>query len=229
MSFLTNIVTLPLRIVRGVLKVVLGLLVVAAVVVGATNAFVIVTTSPSIVSSEQAKTANAEAIVVLGASVLPDGTPSAILKDRLDDAAALYSEGAAREILVSGASTEDGYCEAAYMKSYLVSAGIPEDSIVCDYAGYSTYETMYRAHYVFGYDSVIVATQEYHLARSLFNAQGLGMKAVGVAAGVGHSYDDQVFYNVREVFSRVKDAYQVAVKALPEDTSAATNLASYSK
>lgn len=225
MSFLSNIAKWPLRVLGFLLKLVVGLLLAAVLVVVAANALVIGTTSSSIVTAEQAKSANAEAIVVLGASVLPDGTPSDILRDRLDDAAVLYREGAAREILVSGASTEDGYCEAIYMKRYLVEIGIPEDAIVCDYAGYSTYETMYRAHYVFGYDDVIVATQEYHLARSLYCAQGLGMKAIGVAAGVGHSYDDQLYYDMREVFSRVKDVYQVLVKAPPTDTSATTNLA----
>lgn len=227
MSFLSNIAKAPLRILGFLVKLVLGLLLVAVLVVFGANAYVIGSTSSRIVSADQALSANAECIVVLGASVLPNGSPSDILRDRLDDAAVLYERGAAPKILVSGASAEDGYCEAIYMKQYLVEIGVPEDAIVCDYAGYSTYETMYRAHFVFGYDNVIVATQEYHLSRSVYCAQGLGMEAVGVAAGVGHSYENQSYYDTREALSRVKDVFQVAIKAQPTDTSVATNLAAH--
>lgn len=225
MSIFANIVRTPFRILLALIKLVVGLVVVVALAIAGINAYEIGTTASSMVTAEQAKTANAEAIVVLGASVLPDGEPSDILRDRLDDAAVLYQEGAAREILVSGASTSDGYCEAIYMKEYLVDVGIPEDVIVCDFAGYSTYETMYRAHFVFNYNDVIVATQEYHLPRSVYCAQGLGMKAIGVAAGVGHTYDDQGYYNIREIGSRTKDFFQVAMKVPPTDSSATTNLA----
>lgn len=229
MSVFTKILKAPLRLIAFLLKLVIGVLVAVVLVVGGTNAYVIGTTSSSIVSAEQAKGANAEAIIVLGASVLPDGDPSDILRDRLNDALVLYREGAAPAILVSGASTMDGYCEALNMKEYLVENGVPEDAVVCDYAGYTTYETMYRAHFVFGYNNVIIATQEYHLPRAIYCAQGLGMNALGVAAGVGHSYDDQPYYDAREIVSRVKAVFQVAVKTPPTSSSAAANLAAQSK
>ena len=229
MSILGHIATTPLRIVGGIIKLLVGLaLAFVIVVVGGVNLFVLATTSGSVTTAAalaQTDAEPADAIIVLGASVYADGTPSAILKDRLDDAAALYAAGAAPKIIVSGDNREEHYNESAAMKEYLVNLGIPSEDVFCDYAGFSTYESMYRARYVFGCESVIIATQSYHLPRAIYCAQGLGMKATGVAAGVGHTYENQTYYDIREIFSRVKDAWQVLVNAQPTFTGDAISLA----
>ena len=199
------------RLIGLVLKLVLGVVVLAAAVVGACNYAVIHTSEKNIVSLQSASDYNADAIVVLGASVFEDGTPSTILKDRLDDAVLLYGENAAPKIIVSGDNGDASYNESAAMKQYLVSQGIPSEDIFCDYAGFSTYETMYRAKNVFGCSKVVVATQTYHLYRAVYDARGVGMDAIGVASDY-HTYQQQDWYNVREVAARVQDVVLTFLK-----------------
>ena len=97
------------------------------------------------------------------------------------------------------------------MKAYLVGLGIPSQDIYEDHAGYSTYESMYRARHVFGAQRIIVTTQAYHLYRSLYAAHGLGMEAVGVASDHG-TYLNQTSYSVREVLARTKDFFNTLVQ-----------------
>lgn len=220
MSAIGNIISAPFRLIAKVGKVLLYLLLAAAIIVAAVNAFVWVTTKENIKTTEaDLKGYTANAIVVPGASVLEDGTPSTILKDRLDTAITLYNAGAARVILVSGASSTQGYCESESMANYLIDQGIPASRIVKDYEGNSTYATMYRAKNSFGYTDVIIASQGYHLPRCVFCAQGVGLTARGVDSAQGHTYNDQLYYDVREVFSNMKAAFDVWMKTPAEDTA----------
>lgn len=157
-----------------------------------------------------------DAIVVLGASVYADGTPSDILADRLEVAVDLYLSGAGETIIVSGDNRSDNYNESDAMKDYCVSLGVPAEKISVDHAGYDTYASMYRAHFVYGADSAIVVTQAYHLYRALFIANGLGMRSIGVAADKG-SYDNQFMYSVREVFAKDKDFFKTLLAVEPDD------------
>lgn len=166
---------------------------------------------------------DADAVVVLGASVLPDGTPSDILKDRLETAVALYQAGAARAIIVSGDNRTSHYNESEAMKRYCVELGVPSKDVYEDHAGYSTYESMYRARAVFGCDRIVVTTQAYHLYRALFAAQGLGMQAAGVASDQG-SYDNQDYYSMREAVARTKDFFQTIARVPVGAAGDAVNL-----
>ncbi len=159
---------------------------------------------------------HADAIVVLGASVFDNGTPSDIRSDRLEVAADLYKAGAAPTIIVSGDNRESHYNESDAMKDYCVELGIPSDAVYIDHAGYDTYASIYRAHYEYGANSVMVVTQAYHLYRALAIAQGLGMQATGVAADKG-DYDNQMMYSIREAIARDKDFFQTFLKLPPED------------
>ena len=200
-----------------VLALVVSCLVVAvaaAVVAGVTNAVVIGTTSGSILSAEEAADYDADAIVVLGASVLPDGTPSQILKDRVENAVELYQAGAAPKIIMSGDNSTLDYNEVRSMKEYAVSLGVPSEDIFCDHAGFSTYESMHRAKSVFGADRIIVSTQRYHLYRALYAAHGLGLEAVGVAAD-RHSFAQQLLFDAREIPARTKDFFLALLKTDP--------------
>ena len=160
---------------------------------------------------------DADAVVVLGASVLPDGTPSDILKDRLETAVALYDAGCARAIIVSGDNRTSHYNESEAMKRYCVELGVPSQDVYEDHAGYSTYESMYRARHVFGCERIIVTTQAYHLYRAMFVAQGWGMEAGGVASDQG-DYDNQDAYSQREAIARTKDFVQTLLR-VPVDTA----------
>lgn len=172
-----------------------------------TNVVTIVGSKGSIVSADEASISSADAIVVLGASVFADGTPSGILQDRLDDGIALYFAGVAPKIIMSGDNGTESYNEVRVMKQYAIAQGVPSEDIFCDHAGFSTYESMYRAKYVFGCQRIVVATQTYHLYRALWSAKSLGMQATGVPSDY-HEYQKQLQYDIREVPARTKDFFK---------------------
>lgn len=186
----------------------------SAVFFGITNVIVFGKTSDAIVSADEASDYNADAIIVLGAQVEPDGTPSWVLQDRLDNAIELYKRGAAPKILMSGDHGTVEYDEVRAMKQYAIDAGVPAEDVFCDHAGFSTYETMYRAKNVFGAGRVIISTQQYYLYRALYDAMGLGLDALGVPAQ-GYVFDQQLIWDIREIPARSKDVVQVIVKAPP--------------
>lgn len=193
--------------IKALLKILCTCLAAVAIVVGATNALVVLTTKDDIVSVDEASSYQADAIVVLGASVFADGTPSTILQDRLDCGIALYKAGAAPKIIMSGDNSTEHYNECAAMKRYAIAQGVPSEDIFCDHAGFSTYESMYRAKNVFGCSRVVVATQTYHLYRALYSAHALGVDAIGVASDY-RSYGKQTWYDVREIPARTKDFFK---------------------
>ena len=197
-----------LKVVGRLLAAVLAIAFAVVLVFAGTNAAAILTTQDDIVDQQAAASFDADAIIVLGASVYPDGTPSGILQDRLDDGIALYFAGAAPKIIMSGDNGTESYNECWAMKRYAVSQGVPSEDVFCDHAGFSTYETMYRARHVFGAARIVVATQTYHLYRALYDAQGVGMEAIGVPSDYGE-YANQSWYDIREVFARTKDFFQV--------------------
>lgn len=172
-----------------------------------TNVVTIVGAKGSIVSADEASISSADAIVVLGASVFADGTPSGILQDRLDDGIALYFAGVAPKLIMSGDNGTESYNEVRVMKQYAIAQGVPSEDIFCDHAGFSTYESMYRAKYVFGCQRIVVATQTYHLYRALWSAKSLGMQATGVPSDY-HEYQKQLQYDIREVPARTKDFFK---------------------
>ena len=186
---------------------VLAAVVAVVAVFAITNVVTIVGSKGSIVNAEKASIGNADAIVVLGASVLPDGTPSGILSDRLDDGIALYFAGVAPKIIMSGDNGTASYNEVKAMKQYAIAQGVPSQDIFCDHAGFSTYESMYRAKYVFGCERIVVATQTYHLYRALWSAKSLGMQAEGVPSDY-HEYQMQLQYDIREIPARTKDFFK---------------------
>ncbi len=157
-----------------------------------------------------------DAIVVLGASVYADGTPSDILADRLEVAADLYFAGVAPAIIVSGDNTDAHYNESDAMKAYCIELGVPAMAVFVDHAGYDTYASIWRARNVYGAQSIAVVTQAYHLYRALSIADGLGMQALGVAADKG-DYDNQTAYSARENIARVKDFFQTLLHIPPAD------------
>ena len=189
----------------------LGCVLAVAAVVAATNAVTVLATKDRIVSAEAAASFGADAIVVLGASVYADGTPSGILQDRLDDGIALYFAGAAPKIIMSGDNSTVSYNEVKAMKDYAVAQGVPSEDVFCDHAGFSTYESMYRAKHVFGAERIVVATQTYHLYRALYAASGLGLEAVGVPSDY-REYAHQLQYDVREIPARTKDFFKTLLR-----------------
>lgn len=145
-----------------------------------------------------------DCILILGAGVLEDGSPSAMLKDRLDRGIELYKMGVSDRIIMSGDHGTDGYDEVNTMKKYAVDMGVPSEHIFMDHAGFSTYESMYRAKEVFCAENIVVVTQEYHLYRALYVAKSLGLNAFGVPAE-NIRYYRQTYRHARELLARAKD------------------------
>ncbi|MDD2234278.1 MAG: ElyC/SanA/YdcF family protein [Desulfitobacteriaceae bacterium] len=147
----------------------------------------------------------ADAVLVLGAYVFPDGTTSSMLNDRLSQGYELYKTGKAPKILVSGDHGQKDYDEVNAMKSFLKDRGVPGQDVFMDHAGFSTYESVYRARDVFKVQRVIIVTQEYHLMRAVFLAREMGLEAYGIASDK-HDYGQAMkFYKVREIAARNKD------------------------
>lgn len=179
------------------------------------NAWVKGSVEDRILSQQQAaELEDVDCIVVLGCWVRDDGTPSHMLEDRLKQSVALYQQGAAPKLLMSGDHGTETYDEVATMKQYALDAGIPSENVFMDHAGFSTYETIYRAKDIFCADKIIIVTQEYHLYRALYIARELGIDAYGVSADY-RDYSGQFARDVREVLARVKDFGMTILKPEP--------------
>jgi SanA protein len=154
-----------------------------------------------------------DCILVLGAAVRGN-TPSKMLQDRLDVAVALYKAGVAPKLLLSGDNGSVNYNEVAVMQKYVLKAGIPAKDIFLDHAGFSTYESMYRARDVFMVKTAVVVTQKYHLYRALQIGRALGMTVRGVASDQ-KSYGGQDYRDLREIVARIKDVFQTIIQPKP--------------
>lgn len=102
------------------------------------------------------------------------------------------------------------------MKAFAIERGVPSSHIFMDHAGFSTYESMYRARDVFKAQRIIIVTQQYHLYRALYIARSLGLEAYGVS--VSDAYTAQVHRqqrNMREMLARVKDFFYCILQPLP--------------
>lgn len=184
----------------------LGILIVAGVAaVAGINIFVIATTNVRILEVEEAsKKEDIDCIIVLGAGVRPDGTPSLMLRDRLDKTVEMFNEKVADTIIVSGDHRTDDYNEVNTMKNYLIEAGIPSECIFMDHGGLSTYDSMYRAVNIFDVEKAIIVTQKYHMYRAIYIAKSFGIDAYGVNAKEV-SYNGQAKRSIRELLARIKD------------------------
>ena len=144
-----------------------------------------------------------DCILVLGASVYGD-SPSPMLADRVQRGVDVYKAGGGTtKLLMSGDHGGEYYDEVNVMKKYAKDEGVPSEDIFMDHAGFSTYDSMYRARSVFGAKKVIIVTQRYHLYRAVYIAKKLGMDAYGVAEDI--SYGGQTKRDIREFFARGKD------------------------
>lgn len=157
-----------------------------------------------ITSDEAANLKDVDCILVLGCQVKSDGTPSAMLADRLKRSVELYDLHAAPKILMSGDHGSKDYNEVGAMKNYAISAGVSSDDIFLDHAGFSTYESIYRAREIFNVKKIVIVTQKYHLYRALYIADKLGIDAYGVSADY-YRYSGQLNRELREILARCKD------------------------
>ena len=172
-------------------------------------------TAERILSAEEAADMDADCILILGCGVREDDTPSLMLRDRLETGIALYEAGAAEKLLMSGDHGRKDYDEVNTMKDFAMERGIPSEDIFMDHAGFSTYDSMYRARDVFCAKKVIIVTQAYHLPRALYVAEKLGLEAYGVAA-LDVNYHGQMYRELREMLARAKDFCSAWLQPAPK-------------
>ena len=191
----------------GVALILLG----AALVFGI-NGWVVYEGGKYILTPEDAANlSDIDCILVLGCGVRDDGTPSHMLEDRLRRGVELYKAGAAPKLLMSGDHGRTNYDEVNTMKQYAIDAGVPSEDVHMDHAGFSTYESMYRAADIFCAEKILIVSQEYHLHRAIYLARALGLEAYGVAADY-RTYSGQLYRDIREILARDKDFFVAIFK-----------------
>ena len=165
----------------------------------------IITTMYSWTRTYTIESAPAERVaIVFGAGLTRDGQPTLILRDRVKTAVQLYLSGKVEKLLMSGDNQGVGHDEPGAMRNYAVSLGVPATAIVLDNSGDRTYDTCYRAKAIFGLDSALLVTQQFHLPRALFLCNMLGIQAVGVDANNYRYWPPlMLIWNIREQLATV--------------------------
>ncbi len=152
--------------------------------------------------------------LVFGAGILPNGTPTPYLQNRVKTAVELYKAGRVDILLMSGDNGASYHNEPRVMKNYAVKLGVPATAIVVDDAGFNTYDSCYRAHAIFGLNSATLVSQGYHLPRAMVTCSHLGVGNSGVIA-IHPSRDFSVSYILRELVSTDKMVFQLVFKPGP--------------
>jgi len=175
-----------------------------------TNIYVIVTTKSKIKGIKELEDNDIDCIIILGAGIRGNN-PSPMLEDRLLTGATLYKRNISNKIIVSGDHSEEYYDEVNVMKNYLKEQNISSKDIFMDHAGFSTYDSIYRAKEIFKAKKVVIVTQKYHLYRALYIAKKLNIDAYGVSAN-RRTYQNQLKRDIREVAARIKDLIKCIFK-----------------
>lgn len=187
-------------------KLLLALLILAilAGLASGVSAYIVTSTQARFLAPDGPPPEGLDCVLVLGCGVRPDGSPSDMLADRLEQGIALYQGGWADKLLLSGDNGQENYNEVGVMEAYALERGVPREDIVLDHAGFCTYDSVYRARDIFRARRLVIVTQAYHLSRALYIARALGLEAWGVGADL-RPYRGQTARELREVLARDKD------------------------
>lgn len=196
------------RILIRVAMVMLCLVLVCMIGAFTISEYVRISTDSSIYSGadELGSVSDVDCIVILGAGLKSDGTPSHMLEDRIKVGVNVMNVTGIKYILMSGDRSGDYYDEPAAMKKYAESLGVDPERILIDGKGYSTYESISRLKNEYGFERVIVITQKYHLHRALYISRFFGIESVGVSSDL-RGYRRQTAREIREILARVKDFF----------------------
>lgn len=195
---------------KKIFKYILIVLIVIILVPVIINFYVILSTKNRIVSGDSELLTDIDYIVVLGAGIRR-GKPSPMLEDRLKTGISLYNNDISNKILITGDHMNDDYDEVTVMKNYLLEHGIPEEDIITDNYGISTYDSIYRVKNVYKSNKVVIVSQRYHLYRALFLSDNLDLKSYGVEADLRYYYG-QWYREIREILARNKDFIKGIIK-----------------
>lgn len=199
---------IALRVLLAIVIAVMTLVALGALTVLGISEYVRLSTNEQIYQSadDLKDISDVDCVIVLGAGLKADGTPSHMLEDRIKVAVDVYNATGADYILMSGDRSGEYYDEPAAMRKYAESLGVDPSCILIDECGFSTYESMERADELFEFDKVIVITQKYHLYRALYIANTEEYEAVGVSSNL-RPYSGQPLRELREILARVKDFF----------------------
>lgn len=201
--------------IKKIIKIIVLLCLCLGIPVLLVNIIVLGSTRSYILNLEQAEELeDVDCVLVLGCYVRPSGVMSGMLYDRMNKGIEVYNVANTKNMIVSGDHGRDEYDEVNTMKSYALSQGLTKDNVYMDHAGFSTYESMYRAREIFAAKRIIIVTQGYHLPRAIYNARSMGMEAYGVAAADRH-YGNELRDEIREAIARVKDVGYCIFKPKP--------------
>lgn len=178
------------------------------------NTYVCVSAKDNMYEPEDIGNQKADCIMVLGCGVR-GSEPSPMLKDRLDTAIELYKAGMATKILMSGDHGGEYYNEVGVMKIYAIKNGVPSEDVFMDHAGFSTYESLYRAKELFGIKNLIAVTQRYHLYRTVYLGKNLDINLIGVSTN-DYNYGGMLHREVREILARDKDFFTAVFSPDPK-------------
>ena len=199
---------------KKIIIIFLILIITGAIIVLGINAYVKGSTKNQIIkNNDYSNLQDIDCIIVLGAGVWGEN-PSPMLEDRLLEGIKLYENNVAPKIIMTGDHGREEYDEVNVMKKFAMDKGVPSGDIFMDHAGFSTYESLYRAKEIFEADKVVIVTQEYHLYRALHIANELGIEAYGVNSDP-RQYVGATYREIREILARNKDFVQCIFKPEP--------------
>ena len=199
---------------KKLLKYGIIVIIIIAIIVFGINLYVKISTNKQIIKeNDYTELSDVDCIIILGAGIWGD-KPSPMLEDRLLEGIKLYQNSVSDKIIMSGDHGRKEYDEVNIMKNYAIEKGIPSENIFMDHAGFSTYESIYRAKDIFEAKKVVIVTQEYHLYRALYIANQLGLEAYGVGADP-RQYVGATYREIREILARDKDFIKCIFKPEP--------------
>ena len=199
---------------KKLLKYGIIVIIIIAIIVFGINLYVKISTNKQIIKeNDYTELSDVDCIIILGAGIWGD-KPSPMLEDRLLEGIKLYQNGASDKIIMSGDHGRKEYDEVNIMKNYAIEKGIPSENIFMDHAGFSTYESIYRAKDIFQAKKIVIVTQKYHLYRALYIANQLGLEAYGVGADP-RQYVGEIYIEIREILARDKDFIKCIFKPEP--------------
>jgi SanA protein len=141
--------------------------------------------------------------LVFGTTDRVNGHENPYFRYRIDAAVRVWRSGKLKTLIVSGDNRSRYYNEPDKMKQALIERGVPENRIVCDFAGLRTLDSVVRAKEIFGADSIVFISQRFQNQRAIYLAKAHGIDAYGFNARDVESVAGSKT-NLREVGARVK-------------------------
>lgn len=199
---------------RKMMTYIIIILIIMILIVFSINLYVKQSTKKQIIeNNDYSGLKDIDCIIILGAGIWGD-KPSPMLEDRLLEGISLYENNVSSKIIMSGDHGKEDYDEVNIMKNFAIEKGVPSENIFMDHAGFSSYESIYRAKEIFKAKKVVIVTQKYHLYRALYIANKLGLDAYGVGADP-RQYVGAMYRELREILARNKDFVKCIFKPEP--------------